>query len=562
MSPRAGSRSLKTALTASLAAVAIGVVTAAPVALAAPGPVATSLPTVSGTASVGQTLSATNGTWTGTSVYSYKWQRCEEVTPTASTLAPTGSGPQGIAVDSAGNVYTANFLGDSVTKIPPVGAIETTSFLSNDEPTAVAVDLAGNVFTAMDSGYVAKNSNRTFSNPGGQLVGVTVDPEGNIFATRGYAGGAGPPSVFKIDPGTALASSWGDPVAGDNPRGIAADSSGNTYVALNGPHLVQETNAVGTSLPRGLISGDNPVDVAVDMAGNIFTANDGLGSLVTKRAVSGLVEALGSPRANSTATGVAVDSEGNVYAAIARAGSLGPRENTVQKITPAGDWSTLGPTGSDPRGIAVDSDGNVYTANYVDSTVTKITSSLSCTDIAGAINQSYLLAEADEGKRVRVKVTAAQVLGSGTANINSLATPPVAQAGGGSGGSGGSGGAGGAGSGGSSGGSGAAAPSVSVSSVKRKVSKTAASIISRVTVSGAGKIDQQATTGSKKLKTRCSVSKTTSAAGAQTLTCNLGSTGRRALKKGDLKLTLRTSFTPTGGSAVVVNKALTLKRKR
>lgn len=561
MSPRAVSRSLKTALTASLAAVAVGVVTAAPVAVAAPGPVATSLPTVSGTASVGQTLSVTNGSWTGTSVYSYKWQRCQDVTPTASTLAPTGSGPQGIAVDSVGNVYTANFDGDSVTKIPPVGAIETTSFLPNDEPTAVAVDLAGNVFTAMDSGYVARNSNRTFSNPGGHLVGVTVDPEGNIFATRGYAGGAGPQSVFKIDSGTGAASSWGSPVAGDNPRGIAADSIGNTYVALNGRDLVQETNAVGTSFPRGLISGDYPVDVAVDMAGNIFTANDGVGSLVTKLAVSGLVEALGSPRANSTATGVAVDSEGNVYAAITRAGSLGPRENTVQKITPAGDWSTLGPTGSDPRGIAVDSDGNVYTANYVDSTVTKITSSLSCTDIPGAINQSYLLADSDQGKRVRVKVTAAQVLGSGTANVNSLATTPVAQAGGGSGGSGGDAGSGGSGgSGGSSGGG--AAPSVSVSSVKSKVSKTAASITSRVTVSGAGKIDQQATTGSKKLKTRCSVSKITSAAGAQTLTCNLGSTGRRTLKKGDLKLTLRTRFTPTGGSAVVVNKALTLKRKR
>jgi hypothetical protein len=58
------------------------------------------------------------------------------------------------------------------------------------------------------------------------------------------------------------------------------------------------------------------------------------------------------------------------------------------------------------------------------------------------------------------------------------------------------------------------------------------------------------------------VTKTTTAASTHTLKCNLGSKGRRALKKSSLKLTLRTTFTPTTAAAVTSERKLTIKRKR
>jgi hypothetical protein len=44
--------------------------------VAGPGPVNTAVPVISGTVSVGSTLTTTNGTWTGTGIsYTYQWKR-------------------------------------------------------------------------------------------------------------------------------------------------------------------------------------------------------------------------------------------------------------------------------------------------------------------------------------------------------------------------------------------------------------------------------------------------------------------------------------------------------
>ena len=106
-------------------------------------------------------------------------------------------------------------------------------------------------------------------------------------------------------------------------------------------------------------------------------------------------------------------------------------------------------------------------------------------------------------------------------------------------------------------------PTVTVEQLRAKVTGKSVLVTSRVKASGAGKIGQRATTGKgKKTRTWCRASKAVSAAGTHSLQCNLGSKGRKALRKGALKLTLRTTFTPTVGEAVTANRKLTVKRKR
>ena len=568
------SGSMTKALPAALVAAAAGLVTAVPVALAAPGPVATSLPTVSGTATVGQTLTATNGSWTGTSAYSYRWQRCENATPSASVLGRTGtnSEPVGIAVDSSGNVFTANFNAGSITKITPSGSATSFGALpSPSAPQGIAVDLDGNVYVTNSPNGAGPLRLTPAGTPlplgsgvAGDNTGIAVDSEGNIFMTSPTST---PPYISKQNSaGTPINNPYapGNPWGGilppsPGPEGIAVDASGAIYVALSGADQVWRVSPDGNAGTwGGSLPGANPVDVAVDnFSGAVYSANR-FGGYVSKATQTGSVGAWAP--VDGVQTSIAVDSEGNVYVAT--------DNDRVSKILPSGTpagapWPINVRAGSGtqatPKDIAVDPDGNIYTANFDGDSVTKIGSSLDCADIAGATSQSYRLTAADQGKRVRVKVSAVQVGGSGRANANSQATAAIAQAGGGSGGGGsGGGGSGGGGSGGGTSDDG----SLSVTSIKSKVSKKGAYITSRVRVAGAGRINQRATTGSKKLVTRCRASKTMAAAGTQTLKCNLGSKGRKALKKNALKLTLRTGFTPAGGSAVFVNLALTLKRKR
>ena len=74
-----------------------------------------------------------------------------KITPsgTATTLASTGAGtgPPAIVVDSAGNLYTANWATDTVSRITPDGVV-TILGTTGDKPVAITIDAAGNVYTA------------------------------------------------------------------------------------------------------------------------------------------------------------------------------------------------------------------------------------------------------------------------------------------------------------------------------------------------------------------------------------------------------------------------------
>ena len=75
-------------LLAQFAAIAAGLALAANALAAAPSN--TTAPAVSGTAKVGQTLTVSNGTWTGSPTdYSYQWQRCTSSTSCTSIIDAT-----------------------------------------------------------------------------------------------------------------------------------------------------------------------------------------------------------------------------------------------------------------------------------------------------------------------------------------------------------------------------------------------------------------------------------------------------------------------------------------
>jgi sugar lactone lactonase YvrE len=292
--------------------------------------------------------------------------------------------PNGVAVDSAGNVYVADLINLRIRKVTPAGVVTT---LAGSEsgyadgtgtaakfsgPYGVAVDSAGNV-------YVADRNNCRIRKV--TPAGVVTTLAGS---TSGYTDGTGTAARF-----------W-------DPSGVVVDSAGNVYVADTANHRIRKVTPAGvvTTLAGGSESGytngtgtaakfKSPRGVSIDGAGNVYVADTG-NAQIRKITTGGVVTMFGTTLFTSLRS-VAVDSAGNVY--VAETGM-----HRIRKVTPAGVVTTLAGDGTAgyadgtgtavkfnyPYGVAVDSVGNVYVADFYNFRIRKVTPAGVVTTLAGS----------------------------------------------------------------------------------------------------------------------------------------------------------------------------------
>jgi hypothetical protein len=300
--------------------------------------------------------------------------------------------PFQVAVDSAGNIYVADFLNDTIRKVTPAGVVTTLagqpgnpgsgdgngSGAQFDNPISVAVDNASNV-------YVADYGNYTIR---------MIDTSSNVTTLAGSPGNAG------------YADGIGSAASFDRPASVAVDNAGNLYVAdsfNNTIRKIEINNANVTTLAgqpgnAGYADGpgaealfNQPWGVGVDSGGNVYVG-DTVNNMIRKIDTSTNVTTLaGSPGVAGSADGtgtnalfyypyqVAVDSAGNVYVA-------DTDNSTIRRITPAGVVTTLGGSPgvlgsadgvgsaarfSSPTGVAVDSAGNLYVGDLSNDRISK-----------------------------------------------------------------------------------------------------------------------------------------------------------------------------------------------
>jgi sugar lactone lactonase YvrE len=136
--------------------------------------------------------------------------------------------PSGVAVDGAGNVYVADSYNCMIRKVTPGGVVTTLAGLAGNSgstdgtgsaalfcgPQGVAVDSAGNV-------YVADTWNRSIRKvtPGGVVTTLA-----GLAGSYGSADGTGSAARFGGYAGLYIGAPAG-------PEGLAVDSAGNIYVA-------------------------------------------------------------------------------------------------------------------------------------------------------------------------------------------------------------------------------------------------------------------------------------------------------------------------------------------
>jgi sugar lactone lactonase YvrE len=160
------------------------------------------------------------------------------------TFASGFHGPYGLAFDSTGNLYVANFNDSTVSKVTLGGTV--TTFVSSqlNGPGGLAFDSTGNL-------YVANFRNSTVSKvtPGGTVslfasgfanpAGLAFDSTGNLYVTNYNAN-----TVSEVTPGGTVSLF----ASGFNaPFGLAFDSTGNLYVANYNANTVSEV--IGAAPP-------------------------------------------------------------------------------------------------------------------------------------------------------------------------------------------------------------------------------------------------------------------------------------------------------------------------
>jgi uncharacterized protein (TIGR03437 family) len=189
----------------------------------------------------------------------------------------------GLAVDSQGNLYIADTVGERIRKVNTAGIISTVAGTgvanySGDGGPAVNATLSVPVGIAVDA-----QGNLYITEKGNALYGPRirkVDTSGNIstMAGNGKLGFAG-------DGGSALNAEFGI-----NLQGIAVDNAGNIYIADYGNDRIRKVDTSGTittiagnDKPGGSGTNGNgglasnslvqPTGLAVDPSGNLYISD-------------------------------------------------------------------------------------------------------------------------------------------------------------------------------------------------------------------------------------------------------------------------------------------------
>lgn len=325
------------------------------------------------------------------------------------------SGPFGVAVDVAGNVYIQDYYNSRVRKVNTSNVITTiagTGVQGNTgdgtlgstakiSPSGVAVDKAGNVYIADALASVVRKVN---------TLGIISTVAGT--GTWGYSGDGGAATAAKLR----------------QPYHIAVDGRGNLFIAEAGNHVIRKVDSLGkistyagTAGVRGYggdggpataATLDSPFAVAADRYGNVYVNDFGNNVIrkisstrdITTYAGTGTYGYAGDGGLALFADfnapkGIAVDTFGSVYVADAL-------NNVVRKIDTFGMVSTvvgngtvgfggdLGPVNGanlhNPYAVAVDLRGNIYVADANNQRVRKTYSPVSVNTVTmGGTMQVY-----------------------------------------------------------------------------------------------------------------------------------------------------------------------------
>lgn len=313
--------------------------------------------------------------------------------------------PQGVAVDSFGDVYIADRFNNRIRRVDTNGIIGTVAGGGNNnnisaslaflnEPWDVFCDAQGNTYIADSEHHQIRK----------------IDPSGIMTTIVGtdFKGSQG-------DDGPAIEALINDP------RGVWKDKSNNLYIADAGNHRIRKVDSSGiitTIAGTGIsgYSGDSgsaqlaqlslPSGLLLDNDNNLYIVDTG-NHCIRKIDSSGIITTIagngtsGYSGDNGLATDaqlrlpfdIALDQSGNLYIADGSNNRIRKVQKTTQMITTVAGNGEQGFQGDEgaainaslnrPQGITIDTFGNLYISDTFNHSIRKVDPAGTITTIAG-----------------------------------------------------------------------------------------------------------------------------------------------------------------------------------
>jgi sugar lactone lactonase YvrE len=313
-------------------------------------PVSVLAPTITGTTTQGQTLTASTGTWTGAEPisYTYQWEDCNENGEECANI-----------FGATGESYTLG-TGDVGVTVRVV---------------VTAENLAGSAsVTSSPSGPVIAIAPSNIAPP---YISGTPQVDQTLTANPGYWEGSEPISYsyqwWRCGTGALGREGTGDREF-EHPGAVAIDSAGDLWVVDTNNDRVEEFDEEGGFLRQfgskgsGYGQFEKPDGIAIDPSGDVLVL-DSRHDRVEKFSREGTYLSqfsLEMPDKGpiSIAEGIAIDEHGDIWVSDTGAGHLVEFESDGKYLKTAGSAGSGPGQLGEPEGVAIDEHGNVWVADW------------------------------------------------------------------------------------------------------------------------------------------------------------------------------------------------------
>ncbi|QQE78224.1 InlB B-repeat-containing protein [Alicyclobacillus sp. SO9] len=268
-------------------------------------------------------LAATTGTWVNV------------------TNGGAFSSPEGIAMDSAGDLFVANSGSGTISE--RASGSTTWMNISNggafSSPDGIAVDSAGDLFVTNAGNNIIlerASGSTTWTDILGEAGfswpdGIAVDSAGDLFITNAQSN-----TILERTSGSTTWTNITNGGSFSSPTGIAVDSAGDLFVTnMANKTILERANGstTWTDITNG-VSSSQPAGIAVDSAGDLFVTNVNTNTLEERAHGSTTWTDITNGGSLSSPTGIVVDSAGDLF--VTNSGSNTVSEYVVPPSAPTG----------------------------------------------------------------------------------------------------------------------------------------------------------------------------------------------------------------------------------